>query len=61
MLVAAGMAAVIALAFMRLRDTRPLGRGFALAALVWLLILLGLGSVDRLTREDVPVAVKRLP
>ena len=61
LLLALAMAACIALAFMRLRDTQPLGRGYALAAAVWLLIMFGLASADRLTREDVPVAVERYP
>jgi hypothetical protein len=31
-------------------------RAFALGALFWLLILLGLGSADPLTRTDYPVS-----
>ncbi len=61
LLLAGGMLAIVALAFMRLRSTVPLGQNFALAAAVWLSILLALGSVDRFTRSDIPVPVSRYP
>lgn len=55
-LVGIGMAATIAFGFMRLGDAPPLGWFFAGAAMFWLLVLIGLGSVDFATRVDVPVA-----
>jgi hypothetical protein len=55
-LVGLGMAATIAFGFMRLSSAPALGRFFAGAAAFWLLVLIGLGSVDYATRTDVPVA-----
>ena len=54
-LVGAGMAILVALTFMRLVRTPGLPAAFALAAVFWLAVLLGLGSLDPATRHDVPV------
>jgi hypothetical protein len=58
---AAAMLIVVGLAFMRLRRAPSLGQGFVIAALFWIAVLLGLGSMDPLTRVDVPVPVTRFP
>ena|SRR5205085_2149228 len=54
------MAAVVAAVFMEIGRGSALVRLFAAAGLLWLLILLALGSLDPLTRIDyqVPVAAK---
>lgn len=49
------MAGVVAIAFMELGQGSQAARLFAIAALVWLAILLGLGSLDPMTRIDYPV------
>ena len=49
------MAAIVAFAFMRVRSGPSIVRGFAIAGLVWLTILLGLGTADPLTRAIYPV------
>ena len=49
------MAVLVALSFMRLGSSRGLAPVFALAGVFWLLIMLGLGSLDPLTRHDLPV------
>lgn len=49
---AALMCGVIALYLMELHRGRELARLFAVAALLWLAILLGLGGLDPLTRVD---------
>jgi len=49
------MAAIVAVFFMHLGTTVPLGRVFAAAGLFWLVILLGLGAMDPFTRIDYPV------
>lgn len=49
------MAAVVAIAFMRVRSGPALIRGFAIAGLFWLTVLLGLGTADPLTRAIYPV------
>jgi hypothetical protein len=46
------MVATVALGFMELKRGIVLVRAFAVAAIFWLLVLLGLGSVDPLTRTD---------
>ena len=51
------MALLIAIFFMRVRTGPGIVRGFALAGLVWLTILLGLGTMDPLTRTVYPVDV----
>ncbi len=52
---AAGMVAIVAAAFMEVGRAPIIARGFAAAGLVWLVFLLGLGSMDRLTRTDYQV------
>lgn len=47
---AMGMVALVGLMFMRVRQGIAAARGFALAGLLWLLMLLGLGTMDPLTR-----------
>jgi cytochrome c oxidase subunit IV len=49
------MVIVVAVGFMEVKRGSVLLRAFALGALFWLLILLGLGSVDPMTRTDYPV------
>jgi caa(3)-type oxidase subunit IV len=49
------MAIVVGISFMEVKKGPPIVRAFALAALFWLLILLGLGSADPLTRKSFPV------
>jgi hypothetical protein len=52
MIPAALMVLGVAIGFMEVRRGSVLVRAFAVAALLWLAILLGLGSVDPLTRAD---------
>lgn len=47
------MAAIVATAFMRLGRENGLPTIFALAGVFWLLVLMGLGGLDPLTRHDV--------
>ena len=47
---AATMAAIVALGYMRLLDAPDLARGFAVAGIFWLVVLLGLTMTDPLTR-----------
>ncbi len=49
------MAAIVCMSFMRLAMTGGLPRVFALAALFWLTVLLGMGSLDAITRNDVGI------
>ena len=49
---AALMVAIVALGFMEVKRGFVLVRAFAVAAMFWLLVLLGLGSADPLTRTD---------
>ena len=51
------MAGTVAFSFMRLASEGALSRIFALAAMFWLLVLLGMGSLDPATRHDIGVAV----
>jgi cytochrome c oxidase subunit IV len=53
---AALMLVAVATMFMQIGRGPALVRVFAAAGLLWLGILLGLGSVDPLTRTDYPVA-----
>ncbi len=50
------MAAVIGFGFMELRRSDPLAPILALAALFWLSVLLGLGTMDPMTRQVYPTA-----
>ena len=47
------MAVVVALTYMRLWQTNGVPRAFALAAVFWLTVLLGMGGMDAATRHDV--------
>lgn len=47
---AATMAVLVALGYMRLLDAPVIARGFAVAGIFWLAILLGLAMTDPLTR-----------
>jgi len=53
---AALMLAAVATMFMQIGRGPALVRVFAAAALLWVGILLGLGSLDPLTRTDYPLA-----
>ena len=55
MVPAAAMVAVVAVVFMEIRDGPVIVRGFAAAGLVWLFVLLFLGSMDPMTRTDYQV------
>jgi hypothetical protein len=49
------MAAVVAMGFMRLPAAPGLARVFAMAGIFRLAVLLGLGSLDRATRDDIRI------
>lgn len=51
---AACMALVVAARFLRVTRASRLSRIFAAAGVFWLLVLLGLGSVDFVARRDTP-------
>jgi cytochrome c oxidase subunit 4 len=53
------MVALVAFGFMEIATAPPAAHLFAVAALLWLAILLGLGSVDPLTRTDYAVQAWR--
>lgn len=55
------MVVLVGLYFMRVRASGGLARFFALAAIFWLVVLLGLGSIDPMTRHDYPVPVTQYP
>ncbi|MBN9563374.1 MAG: hypothetical protein J0H14_22010 [Alphaproteobacteria bacterium] len=50
LLPAMAMAAIVGIVFMEIGRAPVVARGFATAGLFWLLVLLGLGSMDPLTR-----------
>ena len=50
-----GMAIIVAMTFMRLAGSRRLVPVFALAGLFWLMVMMGLGSMDSFTRHDLNV------
>src|SRR6185437_5288438 len=52
LLPALAMAAIVGVVFMEVGRGPVVARGFAVAGLFWLLVLLGLGSMDPLTRTD---------
>lgn len=58
---AAVMVLLVGFFFMRVREAGRLARFVALAAAFWLLVLLGLGSIDPMTRTVYPVTVTRYP
>ena len=49
------MVLVVAIGFMQLTSAQPLATIFAIGGVVWLIILLALGSMDSFTRTDYPV------
>jgi hypothetical protein len=51
----------VAIGFMEVGSGPTIVRGFAVAALFWLFVLLGLGSADSLTRTDYLVPHSRTP
>ena len=55
LLLAGLMVLLVGVGFMEVRNGPPIVRAFAVAALFWLLLLLGLGSVDPLTRTEFAV------
>ena len=52
---AAVMVVTIAFAFMHLARAPLIAKGFAVAAVFWLIVLFGMGSMDALTRNWYPV------
>jgi hypothetical protein len=58
LLPALAMVALVSLTFMRARHSIAPARGFMLAGLLWLLLLLGLGTMDPLTRAFYPVGMQ---
>ena len=58
LLPALAMVALVGLTFMRARHSIAPARGFVLAGLLWLLLLLGLGTMDPLTRAFYSVGVQ---
>jgi hypothetical protein len=52
---AALMVAIVAVAFMQVERDPIIVRVFAIAGLLWLTFLLGLGSLDPMTRVNYPV------
>ena len=55
------MIALVAFRFMHIGRQSALTRIFALAGLFWLVVLLGLGSIDYIVRRDVQVPVVTVP
>ena len=52
LVLAAAMVVTVAIVFMRIGSGPTIARGFAVAGLFWLIVLIGLGSMDPLTRTD---------
>ena len=52
MIAAAGMVALVAFFFMHVGRGPILIRGFAVMAIFWMIVLIGLGSMDPLTRAQ---------
>jgi cytochrome c oxidase subunit IV len=51
------MAVIVALTFMRLASSRGLVTIFAMAGVFWMLVMMGLGSMDSFTRHDIPIRI----
>jgi low temperature requirement protein LtrA len=49
------MVFLVGMLFMRLKQAPTVAKGFAVAAVFWLIVLFGLGSMDALTRSWYPV------
>lgn len=58
---AISMIGVVAVGFMNIARGPVIGSAFAVAGIFWLLVLLGLGSVDPLTRTDHAVYSRAAP
>ncbi|HEY7089201.1 MAG TPA: hypothetical protein VH518_13985 [Tepidisphaeraceae bacterium] len=56
---AAGMVAVVAFIFMNVDRGPIIVRGFAVMAIFWMIVLIGLGSMDPLTRAQFFTTVDR--
>jgi cytochrome c oxidase subunit 4 len=56
MAIGGAMAVIVALTYMRLTRSKDVSSAFALAAVFWLMVLLGLGSMDSATRHDISVS-----
>lgn len=54
------MVVVVAVRFMEVEGGPTIVRGFAVAAIFWLVVLLGLGSADPLTRTDYHIPQARM-
>ena len=54
--IALGMVAIVAFSFMRLRAAGALAGVFAAAAVFWLCVMMGLGSMDPATRTTISVS-----
>lgn len=52
---AATMVATVGFMFMHLGKAPMVAKGFAVAAMFWLIVLFGMGSMDALTRNWYPV------
>ena len=52
---------IVLIAFMRVRSGSPLMGIFGIAGLFWLIILLGLGTMDPATRTDYSAATDSTP
>lgn len=50
------MVVIVAISFMRLPAAGGLAAVFAAAAVFWLCVMMGLGSMDAATRTDLPIA-----
>jgi hypothetical protein len=61
LLPAIAMVVLVGVMYMRVHCGAALVRGFALAGLVWLSLLLGLGTMDPLTRAVYPVNDTQVP
>jgi hypothetical protein len=58
---AAGMLGVVAFVFMHVSRGPIIVRGFAVMAVFWMIVLIGLGSMDPLTRAQYFVTIDRAP
>lgn len=56
-----GMVIIVSMTFMRLASAPGVASAFALAGVFWLAVLMGLGSLDPVTRHDIPVAIQTEP
>lgn len=55
------MVLLVGLFYMRVRSAGSLAKFFALGAMFWLLVLLGIGSLDPMTRPVYPVRYTTYP